>query len=57
MAESLMEKIHGYVWCDREGMVHHDTLDPWDYGTSESEKDYLCNPEDHSHLFTPKEVK
>jgi hypothetical protein len=45
------EKVEGWVWCDKEGAVHKDTLDPHGYDYDED----LCKPEHHRALFVRKE--
>lgn len=41
-----MEKVDGYVWCDRVGAVHTDSLDPYD-------SDDRCQQVEHRALFMP----
>ena len=42
-----MEKIDGYVWCDRHGAIHDDSLNPYDYSGDEN----LCVAEDHRPVY------
>ncbi len=43
--------IDGYVWCDRTGGVHNDSLDPHGYGGDQ------CAPENHSLIYKAAEGK
>jgi hypothetical protein len=44
--------VPGYVWCDGDGQVHEDVLDPWDYGdASADEREMHCKPEDHRPIY------
>lgn len=45
------EPIDGYVWCDRRGSVHVDSLNPFAESVS-------CEPEDHLPIYrsTEKEI-
>lgn len=27
-----LSRLDGYVWCERHGCIHTDTLNPYDYG-------------------------
>jgi hypothetical protein len=45
------EVIEGYVWCDRNGEVHEDSLDPYEYAEE------LCEPQDHSPIYRAAEGK
>lgn len=36
----------GYVWCDKLGKIHDDTLDPYQMGG-----DNRCNHEDHYPVY------
>lgn len=40
------EPVEGYVWCDRHGEIHDDTLDPYDYDVENQ-----CLPSDHTPVF------
>ncbi|MGB5811741.1 MAG: hypothetical protein WBG86_14485 [Polyangiales bacterium] len=45
-------KLSGYVYCDLQGEVHADTLDPYDYGPPEGTgQDSRCKPEDHRPVW------
>lgn len=47
-----VEVIDGYVWCDKHGGIHEDTLDPYAYGEPESGfEDQRCTPEDHIPVY------
>jgi hypothetical protein len=39
------EWVKGYVWCDRQGAIHDDSLDPYDYG------EQTCQPADHLKVY------
>jgi hypothetical protein len=41
--------VEGYVWCDKDGSVHSDTLNPYGY-VEDGEQDY-GQPEDHRPMF------
>jgi hypothetical protein len=45
----LLEEVEGYVWCDKEGCVHSDCLNP--YGYVEDGKQDYCTPELHRKLY------
>lgn len=50
-----LKPIFGYVYCDRHGAIHEDTLDPYDYGPSG-----MCEPENHKLVFAyfkPEELE
>lgn len=36
----------GYVWCDKLGEIHDDTLNPYQMGV-----DDMCSHEDHFPVF------
>lgn len=46
----------GYVWCDKLGEIHDDTLDPYQYGPPRrpGDDDDRCRPEDHSPVYRMK---
>ena len=44
-----LEEVEGYVWCDKEGEIHDDTLNPYGYINS-PESDW-CKPEHHRKLY------
>jgi hypothetical protein len=47
-----VQRIPGYVWCDRDGSVHEDSLDPYGYGPPKpGEDDDRCQPEDHRSVL------
>jgi hypothetical protein len=50
MADDLQE-VEGYVWCDNEGCVHEDTLNPYDM----SEESW-CEPQHHRKLYMEPDV-
>jgi len=50
--KSAYEIVDGYVWCDRTGGVHVDSLNPYDYDEA-----HHCLPEDHSPIFRAVEAK
>ena len=43
------ELVEGYVWCDKEGDVHSDTLNPHGY-IEDGQQDY-CEPQHHRKLW------
>lgn len=43
------ELVEGYVWCDKTGSVHSDTLNPYGY-VEDGNQDY-CVPGDHRWLY------
>lgn len=49
--ESLtaLHVVEGYLWCDKHGEVHSDSLNPYGY-VNDGKQDY-CMPEDHQALF------
>jgi hypothetical protein len=44
-----LQEVEGYVWCDKEGEVHSDTLNPQGY-VDEPGMDF-CKPENHRKLY------
>ena len=40
----------GYVWCDKVGTIHDDSLDPYDMGSSEDK----CSPEHHFPVYVKR---
>lgn len=53
MIRKLTEVI-GYVWCDKHGGVHDDSLNPFGY-IEDGKQDY-CKPEDHRPLFVRDKI-
>ena len=47
-AGRVYEKTSGYVWCDKTGGVHEDSLNPYDMIAEEN----WCNVEDHFPVYT-----
>jgi hypothetical protein len=43
-------EVEGYVWCDKIGEVHSDSLNPYGYAESIPGQD-LCTPESHRKLY------
>lgn len=53
-----LARIEGYVWCNKLGEVHADTLDPYDYADPlvlDSENEDLCKPSDHRAVYARQE--
>lgn len=46
-----LQHVEGYVWCDKDGSVHTDTLNPFDYTDS---RDW-CRLIDHRDLYMEKD--
>ncbi len=44
-----LQHVEGYVWCDKEGSIHSDTLNPNGY-VEDGEQDY-CLPINHRPVF------
>lgn len=52
IASPRVQRVDGWVWCDKVGAVHEDTLDPYEYGPPERGFDDMrCAPSDHRVLF------
>jgi len=45
-----MTEVEGYVWCDRHGCVHDDSLNPYGYAESVPGND-LCDSTDHRPMY------
>lgn len=48
-----LARVEGYVWCDKNGEIHDDCLDPYRYGPprEEGEEDMRCSPRDHVAVY------
>ena len=46
MPKKRLVKVTSYVWCDRHGLVHEDTMNPYDY-----EHEHLCQQEEHRPVY------
>jgi len=54
-ADEVFEVIEGYVWCDKEGCIHDDKLDPYQYGPPRpGEDDLRCPQEEHRPVYVKK---
>lgn len=53
MSRRKLSRLEGWVWCDRHGEVHEDTLDPYDYGApvEDDEEDMRCRPSEHVAVY------
>lgn len=50
--KSALKRIEGYVWCEKNGEVHEDSLNPYDYDApDEGEEDTRCQPSDHRAVY------
>jgi hypothetical protein len=48
-----LKPVKGYVWCDRHGEIHEDSLDPYAYGAPEEGfDDPRCVPADHRKVYS-----
>lgn len=56
MAKKL-RRVTGWVWCERHGVVHEETLDPYDYGAPREadEDDLRCRPDEHVAVYARQE--
>jgi hypothetical protein len=43
-------KVRGYVWCDRHGEVHEDTLNPYEWPASERDV-HWCRQDEHEPVY------
>ena len=51
-----LKPVKGYVWCDRNGEIHEDSLDPYQYGEpTPGYDDPRCKPEDHRKVYARHE--
>ena len=47
-----LTKLSDTVWCDRNGCIHEDTLDPWEYGApDDGDEDARCEKQDHRPVY------
>lgn len=51
MSSRVLSRVTGYVWCDRHGEIHDDTLDPYDYGIAPEDQPSLCQPGEHVVVY------
>lgn len=47
---STMKSVKGYQWCDKHGMIHDDTDDPYNYGGDETDPD-RCTKADRRAVY------
>lgn len=55
--KQTLKKVEGYVWCNKHGVVHEDSLDPYDYGppTQAGFDDPRCTKQDHRSVYARHE--
>lgn len=51
MSSRLLTRVTGYVWCDRHGEIHADTLDPYGYGDVVEDRESLCQRQEHVAVY------
>lgn len=55
--KAQLRRIDGYVWCERTGEIHADSLDPYNYGApDEGEEDARCKRADHRAVYARQEI-